>query len=83
MDELIAEEKRMARKNGGNMYPLEYSAEQGGGYQEGISRRDWLAGLAMQGLLADQYDNDTGEDVMKIAECSYEIADAMIEEGEK
>ena len=42
----------------------------------GISRRDWLAGLAMQGMLAGgAFVSD------KISESAYEIADAMIARG--
>ena len=41
----------------------------------GISRRDWLAGLAMQGYLASE---GMGADGVRVAEHAYEIADIMI-----
>lgn len=41
----------------------------------GISRRDWLAGLAMQGLLASE---GMAADSVRISEHAYEIADIMI-----
>ena len=47
-------------------------------FTEGISRRNWLAGLAMQGMLASgAFVSD------KISESAYEQADAMIEQGNK
>jgi len=52
----------------------------------GITRRDWLAGLAMQSLIRT---NDSCEsiedmvDVETIAQLAYTYADAMIAEGKK
>lgn len=43
----------------------------------GISIRDWLAGLAMQGLVSKGIKSAN----CLIAKTAYEIADAMIEEG--
>jgi len=57
----------------------------------GMSRRDWLAGLAMQGMISNP-EIDTilkeiykeGDDVKAILSGhSYKIADAMIKEGNK
>ena len=48
--------------------------------REGISLRDHFAGMAMQGLLAADY-NDW--DYEKLALTSYEQADAMMAEREK
>ena len=45
-------------------------------FTEGISRRDWLAGLAMQGMLSGGHGFKTAED-------AYKIADDMIEQGKK
>ena len=48
---------------------------------KGISRRDWLAGLAMGGIVeahgvaVKQYES--------ITKCAYKMADAMIEQGKK
>jgi len=41
----------------------------------GISRRDWLAGLAMQGYLASE---GLSADNVRVTEHAYEIADIMI-----
>jgi hypothetical protein len=42
---------------------------------EGMSLRDWFAGMAMQGLLAN-----CGADSEQIAKKAYEYADAMLVE---
>ncbi|HDZ27039.1 hypothetical protein LCGC14_1009370 [marine sediment metagenome] len=75
-------------RNGGYVYPhtLQHLQEIGYGISLGITRRDWLAGLAMQGLLskpsllANEGEMLEGK-VLSVA--SYEIADAMIAEGKK
>lgn len=84
----------MSKDDGGFVYPLS-----GGGIgkptdNKGITRRDWLAGLAMQGHIA----NANKEFIKAIVDCanengiteaemvsaaSYEIADAMIAESRK
>ncbi len=64
----------MSIKDGGPAYPVPNSANQNG--QEGMSLRDHFAGLAMQGLLANE-----DARLMAFDECSrvaYEHADAMI-----
>ena len=55
---------------------------------QGITRRDWLAGVAMQGLCADPVSGgqarEQGETFSGYAsKLSYKIADAMIAEGKK
>ena len=61
-------------RNGGYMYPQEFAVN-----GTGITRRDWLAGLAMQSnVLRGNYAED--ED---IAKWCYQIADAMIAGGWK
>lgn len=52
------------------------------GYGAGISRRDWLAAMAMQGYVSNSAAKDdwSCEDVANLA---YRIADAMIEESMK
>jgi hypothetical protein len=50
---------------------------------DNITRRDWLAGLAMQGLVAQ---NGLGSDYLEdedIATLAYGQADAMIREGKE
>ena len=44
----------------------------------GITRRDWLAGLAMQGLLMGA-DNIQP---IKLSGAAYQLADAIIKEGQ-
>ncbi len=41
----------------------------------GISRRDWLAGLAMNGIMSGPQ-----RDSREVARRAYEVADAMIQE---
>lgn len=43
---------------------------------EGMSLRDWFAGLAMHGILANPNLSDTADD--ELAEDAYEVADAML-----
>ncbi len=65
------------RDDGGQVYPSEHKWNQT--YDPGITRRDWLAGLAMQAYIArGNADEDTYADV---AMWAYRQADAMIREG--
>ena len=48
--------------------------------QAGMDLRDWFAGLAMQGLLANV--KTSPEDILLICKASYAIASAMMEERE-
>ncbi len=52
--------------------------------EKGITRRDWLAGLAMQGLM-DAYARCEIDDYFhdEVADDAYKFADAMIEQGKK
>jgi hypothetical protein len=68
----------MAKNDGGRAFAR--AGTEHGSAQGGMSIRTWLAGLAMQGMLASadcNYQND------KLAEYAFNIADAMIKEGEK
>jgi len=70
----------MSNKDGGFVYPSSHITERGTTAHEdtlGISRRDWLAGLAMQGT------SQILHDVESITKRAYKMADAMIAEGEK
>lgn len=44
----------------------------------GMSLRDWFAGMAMQGLLAQSIGTAMGSDVIHGAKYAYEMADAML-----
>ena len=79
-------ENKMKKDDGGNVYA--FASEWGENY--GISRRDWLAGLAMKGLCNKYWDRtlnnefvDYDHEQAMIAEAAYNIADAMIEEGKE
>jgi hypothetical protein len=58
-----------------------------GGYAKDMTLRDHFAGLAMQGVLIDEAIHDESdvatEWLRKIAEASYEMADAMLKERSK
>lgn len=48
----------------------------------GITKREWMAGMAMQGLLAYSVTvSSSGLSYDIIVEKSYKIADAMLKEG--
>ena len=63
-------------RNGGYMYPQEFAVN-----GTGITRRDWLAGLVIQGLLANPHYADLKPETRAMV--CYELADAMIAEGRK
>jgi len=58
-----------------------------GGYARDMTLRDHFAGLAMQGVLIDEAIHDESdvatEWLQKIAQASYEMADAMLKERAK
>ncbi len=73
----------MKKNEGGSVYPhmlLKTGDEEKdlNYISMGISRRDWLAGLAMQGYLAAE---GLQSDQVRISEHAYEIADIMIQRG--
>jgi hypothetical protein len=75
----------MNNKNtGGQVYPSEQGQDAEGKwnqtYEAGITRRDWLAGLAMQAFIA-MY--GTGVSAQTRAEWAYAEADALIAEGKR
>jgi hypothetical protein len=69
----------MADKNGGSVAPHEEGPWGNG--TPGMSRRQWLAGLAMCGIWASNADDYFSID--KIASLAYNQADAMLAEEEK
>lgn len=68
----------MVINGGGRMYAMvqdEY-------IQHGITRRDWLAGMAMQGFMGSVQVDQVWSMNDAVAQC-YRMADAMIAEGNK
>jgi len=65
----------MSSKDGGAAFPLGGSAVRG--RNEGMSLRDWFAGMAMQALIQRE------GDYARTASRAYEIADDMLNEREK
>ena len=78
------------KDDGGQVYPDPRRAAHNMACQ-GITRRDWLAGLAMQGMLSDsehleammQNDDKIETIPSRMAVASYKFADAMIAESNK
>lgn len=50
--------------------------------EDGISIRDWLAGLAMQSILSVLREGIRPEDLKPMAKDSYAVADAMLKQRE-
>jgi len=75
------------KDTGGQVYPRQASHPPHPGDIAGITRRDWLAGLAMQGLIVGIRDNTTieksREDLKFLSAGAYVVADAMIAESNK
>lgn len=60
------------------------------GHGGGMSLRDWFSGMAIPGVmriidesLKDGLEREVHPDVWKVSKMSYQIADAMLKEGEK
>ncbi len=74
--------------NGGDAFPpsiYTHTYGQNEGSQDvapGMTRRQWLAGLAMQGIVSKTFWDETPS---KLAKMAYSVADAMIayEKGEQ
>ena len=72
------------KATGGPAFPTKnYAAIQplAEGYSEGMTLRDWFAGMAMQGLLACPVQPQSGPDMY--ARDAYTLADAMLKERSK
>ncbi len=75
-----------AKNDGGPVFPCgwtDYDSDDNAvdeGESTGMSLRDWFAGQAMQGMLANPYLAGTKDDV---ARHSYGFADAMIKAREE
>lgn len=70
---------------GGRIYPSvgEFPQHPSKIERLGITRRDWLAGLAMQGELASQSPSSEWHKPNKLVKRVYMFADAMIAESNK
>jgi len=88
-DEINREQEGpMENNDGGYVYPHDSSNAR---ICNGITRRDWLAGMAMQGMLSRENiltDLDVNVNRRKtlkrvVAEWAYEYADSLIAEGRK
>ena len=62
---------------GGSAFPNSYSRD-----NRGMYLRDYFAAKAMQSIIRHYSRIDPGEE-RKIAKLSFDLADAMIEEGQK
>ena len=77
----------MSKNDGGLVFPKIEAGEFGKDVfltmvKQGISRRDWLAGLAMQGFTSTlSAEGEINNEL--IALDAYKVADALIKEGEK
>ena len=71
----------MSAADGGPAFPHDSIRQNPGGFaeaHEGMSLRDWFAGLAMLGLRAAANFNYLDENLRNIPARSYELADAML-----
>jgi hypothetical protein len=86
----------MSKPDGGPAFP--HSAPEGCAPNEGMTLRDWFAGMALQGLIASLAGKHVAISADKIrrkkgipknrmewlvSKCSYDYADTMIAEREK
>ena len=67
-------------KNGGEAFPLQIHVSPGSEIQNGMFLRDWFAGMAVQGILANSEFTCGKDDVAMYA---YQYADAMLEARDK
>lgn len=68
--------------DGGPAFPTESEVWEGNKDGQGMSLRDWFAGMALQGIYSNKYLTDTFCHA-EIAKQSYLAADAMIAAREK
>ena len=75
----------MTKDDGGPVYPQDCQADPNKPPRifGGITRRDWLAGMAMQGELAAETEDNHWESDANLATRCYRMADAIIAEGRK
>lgn len=71
-------------ETGGHAFPPGVAATPGSGFrsgESGMTLRDWFAGQALSGMLADE--GEAGFKAQTAAARSYEMADAMLSERAK
>ena len=86
----IKGETMSEKDDGGRVYPNPYEGKNVHPNVLGITRRDWLAGLAMQGMMGDSNNllavragSVKDQERFLLAKIAYEFADAMIAESNK
>lgn len=72
------------KNDGGPAFPGAYKTNTGLPFwSEGMSLRDYFAGLAMQGMLANSALDLAGENGFYVVKSAYRMSDAMIQHREK
>lgn len=74
----------MESKDGGPVYPcfVPASGETGGMFHFGITKREWFAGMIIQGMLANpNVMNENGLFNMRNFRTAFECAESMIKSG--
>lgn len=67
-------------ESGGPAFPGSYTGQHGEiRWSEGMAKREWFAGMALQGMLANQSINIEKSDLCGAA---FDIADRMIRSGD-
>lgn len=66
--------------NGGPAFPGTQYAKgiSPSGHSEGLSLRDYFAAKVINGILSDPNVDPTRENIQRLAQVSYEVADAML-----
>jgi hypothetical protein len=61
-----------------------HSTTSGTGHIHSVIARDWIAVVAMQGILAGHQENWTADSqISGLAETAYKVADAMLKQSER
>ena len=82
---------RKEKDDGGPAFPLSWEGKEEKTKKiwqmsnQGMSLRDWFAGMAIMGKVPEHAPHNAGGDVLieQLSEQAYRLADAMIEEREK
>ena len=74
--------------NSGPAFPIKHIIKENGFIVseinfQGLTKREWFAGMALQGMLAKPLEGERESSFECYAECSFRYADAMLAEGEK